>query len=187
MWSNHTDVKKINLFKHNGWLDLIDAISEDKDSDFIVSLPAQIGGALKENLASFKAMLNEMNTDVTLHMYFVMSIVIDSVQLAKRAFNDLSNNLDSFDILLNGSSGEYEDFLAWHESKIKTEILKSGKEIYVEKLITRTTVKIFHTMLAAQTVEPFSLRQSNTELALTASERISIKMYLDKAEAAFFA
>jgi hypothetical protein len=186
MWSKHATVKKVNLFKREGWLDLVDAIDADKDAEFIVSLPAQIGNALKEHLATFKAMLSELGVQVELNMFFVMSVVIDSVQLAKRAFHDLAGILDNFDIVLNGAYGNHEDFLAWHESNVKTEILKAGKEIYVEKLITRTTVKIFHTLLAAQTVEPFTLRGKNTEMGLTASEKISIKMYLDAAEKAFF-
>ncbi|HHC7360975.1 TPA: hypothetical protein ACN30T_004411 [Vibrio parahaemolyticus] len=186
MWSKHATVKKVNLFKREGWLDLVDAIDADKDAEFIVSLPAQIGTALKENLAAFKVMLSELGVEVELNMFFVMSVVIDSVQLAKRALHDLSGTLDNFDIVLNGAYGNHEDFLAWHESKVKTEILKAGKEIYVEKLITRTTVKIFHTLLAAKTVEPFTLRRTNTELGLTASEKISIKMYLNAAEKAFF-
>ena len=188
MWSKHTTVKKVNLFKREGWFDLVDAIDADKDkeAEFVVSLPAQIGTALKENLATFKEMIKELGVEVELNMFFVMSVVIDSVQLAKRAYHDLTGTLDSFDIVLNGIYGNHEDFLAWHESNIKTEILKDGREIYVEKLIPRTTVKIFHTLTAAKTVKPFTLRKDDKEVGLTGSEKISITMYLNAAEKAFF-
>jgi hypothetical protein len=186
MWKNHTKTEKIDLSKEEGWMDLADVVEQNQGKEIIISLPAQVGKWLKTNMSSFREMLKEMGIDIKINMFFAMGLTIDSTQLAKRAYEELFENLDNFDVVLNGAFGEKEDFLAWKESKIRSEILKAGgREIYAPALIARTVSKIFHTLNAARTIEPFSARINNMDLGITGSEKMSIRMWLRNVEKAF--
>jgi len=187
MWKKHAITGRVDLFRDSGWIDLSDAVEQNKGAEIIVSLPAQIGRELKMNLPALRYMLTEMNIGISIKMFFVMGFTYDSSQLAKRAYNDLFEYLDNFDVILNGFFGDKEDFLAWHEeSDTKTKILKTGRELYAPKMIARVVAKIFHTKIAAETTEPFSSRINNTELGITVSEKMSIKMWLRDVEKMFF-
>ena len=183
-WRGFESVLKADLTKEDGWIDLVDAISEHKDSEFIVSLPSHMCGSFMQHMDTYKKMLSEDGLKPELNMFFVMDQTEGSVIIADLTFSKFSNYFDNFDVILNSFFGREDEFLMWNKSNIKKEILKKGREIHFKSLPLFMSMKIAQHSCGA--IAPSLLATKIPSRKFTEGCMLYIRHFLDSMENSFF-
>ncbi|UYM18590.1 P-loop NTPase [Endozoicomonas euniceicola] len=161
--------KQINLTNHNGWMDFIDLLDEEKDIDeVVVNMPARTNKILIAEAEVFFEVCKQLNFKVVID--FVISRDTYCLVLLKQLYEGLSGFSFKLNIVLNGYFGEQEKFTRWHESKIRKQLLDDNRsELYLPDLDDRIVDK-----LKAPTLELLKTKE------LSLSERMNLERWITK-------
>lgn len=175
MYRAHLTCEKLDLSTHEGWMDLYDLMSENPESEIVVSMPSQIGNRIAKEAPGLHHACKTLNR----HLIVVWTInrLADSVHLLKLALTDLEG-MDKLLVVRNGFFGDENKFYRWEQSKLRKEILSEGhSESYMPELHERVVDR-----LAGEPM-PFSVALQNAELRF--SERAELEQWIVKAHAVF--
>lgn len=122
----------LNLRVSDGWMDVIDFVSAHANSTFILSMPAGIGESMQKEFGDFVRFLRTMGQKavgghrVELHLWWVMNLFPDSVNLLSTTLNTHQGDFDKIVVVRNNIFGQPEDFIFWNESNLKTTVESAG-------------------------------------------------------------
>lgn len=124
MFSGSIPTKLIDFRSQNGWMDLMDYAIEQKDKHLVLSMPAGIGADIEAAASRFAR--NMANAERDIHMAWVMSRTLDSVNLLGEALDALDSNLHGRVVIKNLFYGTGDSFTRWDNSKLRKTFDASG-------------------------------------------------------------
>lgn len=115
--------EQIDLKSKEGWIELINFISGNKDSEIVINMAAGLGNSLSQFGTFFCDDLSELNRP--LDMYWVVNRQKDSIILLENAIEALPG-LRSKIVVKNLYWGEAAKFVLWENSKAKKKFDGNG-------------------------------------------------------------
>lgn len=183
LFKNHskTDIGRLDLNRHEGWMDIVDALTAlDGDSDVVINLPAGIGGVINREIPLLAEAFPHINRPIW--VVWSLNRLMDSVNLLKAAMKDFSAIPDVHWITIkNGFFGNADQFYRWDVSQLKKDFLKAGhREAFLPELHERVVDVVFP---AEGAPVPFSvaLREANLKISV----RIELERWLVTAHKIF--
>jgi hypothetical protein len=164
-------VEKIDLKRHDGWMELADLLAANPEKEVVVSLPAGIGHFFEEEAAYLTTVLKDLGH--TLKVYWPINRLKDSVALLKEFLNSpLSDLAEEMVVILNGFFGDQRKFVRWSDSKTRKEFLArpGAREAFLPELHERVVDSI---------TGPFSMAEG-----LKYSEKTELERWMREAHAA---
>lgn len=128
--SDNKYIHRIELSSKDGWIDLEDAVetiyleNPNLDIDFVISLPAGIGGIFISELEMFHKAMAKFNQKIVL--FWTMDNGIDSINLLKKVFLECYEFIDHIVVIKNLYFGDDENFYLWNDSSIRIFLLGLG-------------------------------------------------------------
>ena len=175
MFQGKLNCEQLDLSVHEGWMDLYDAMSENQDADFIVSMPSQIGGSIADEADTLIDAMRSMGRKLA--VVWMINRLLDSIHLLKRAMEDLEG-VDRLLVVKNGFFGGSDKFYRWDGSNIKRQLLEAGHvEAFLPELHERVIDRI--------TENPMPFSVALQEAPLKFSERVELESWLRKAHAVY--
>ena len=179
-------VAKIFLGDEEGWAKLFKYITEAKEKNFAISLPAGIGVMADQWAAIFKKSLAQ--SDNSILTFWVMGKDADSRNLFKTAIAKGSIIADRTVVILNNFFNETagsDVYYEWRMSQIRRKFLdKGGKEIILPKLATRIVQSLDYINEANEpAIVPF--HQSNEVFKNNAFDKNVISNWMEEVEKVF--
>lgn len=119
-------VERISLASKEDWMKFIDRIQDEKGKgyDYILSLPAGIGGILSKEGAKFGDLVGQLGHEIT--MFWTIDRMPDSINLLKRALFDLGGKVKQTILVKNLFFGDVESFTRWDNSYLRKLFLLQG-------------------------------------------------------------
>lgn len=119
-------VERISLASKEDWMKFIDRIQveQPKGYDYILSLPAGIGGILSKEGAKFGDLVGKLGHDIT--MFWTIDRMPDSINLLKRALFDIGSKVKQTIVVKNLFFGDTESFTRWDNSYLRKLFLLQG-------------------------------------------------------------
>ena len=208
-FSDKKYIHQIELSSKDGWLDLEDTIetihleNPNLDIDFVISLPAGIGGTFISELEIFHESMTKYNQKIVL--FWSMDTGIDSINLLKITFLECHNFIDHIVYVKNLYFGENENFYLWNDSNLRILLLGLGAteadmpglnvrlipyykklkfdESYIKDLIVRNDIanpQIISKNYNNYTGEPMPFfKLMNGDIEMMGSIRNRLKIWLD--------
>lgn len=202
-------IHQIELSSKDGWLDLEDTIetiyleNPNLDIDFVISLPAGIGGTFISELEMFHKAMAKFNQKIVL--FWTMDNGIDSINLLKKAFLACHAFIDHIVVIKNLYYGNDEHFYLWNDSSLRILLLGLGAteavmpglhirlvpyykklkfdESYIKDLIAKNNIKhprIISTNNNSYTGEPMPFFNiMNGDIEMMGSVKNRFKVWLD--------
>jgi hypothetical protein len=180
---NNYDVKRIGLLdlkNHEGWMDLADVISEHKDVEIIINLPAGAGQSIHEEIGLLSQVFEEFDRQVW--VVWTMSRLLDSVALLEVAMNDFKRIPQvKWLALKNGFFGGAHQVYRWETSDLRKRCIQSGNiEHYLPELHERVVDVVF-----PETGDPVPFSLALQKETLKFSVRIELERWLKDASLVF--
>lgn len=165
---------RIDLFTHDGWLELVNVMAETPDKDVVVSLPAQIGMAINGEVALLRKSLEKLDRDLV--VMWSMSRSADSIMLLRNFRTAFESVPMSLVVIKSGFFGSPDKFYRWDTSQTKETALASGAhEIFIPELHERV-------LDAIGIKELFSDALAGSTLKF--AEKMELENWLEEARAA---
>lgn len=119
-------VERISLASKEDWMKFIDRIQDEKGKgyDYILSLPAGIGGILSKEGAKFGDLVGQLGHEIM--MFWTIDRMPDSINLLKRALFDLGGKVKQTILVKNLFFGDVESFTRWDNSYLRKLFLLQG-------------------------------------------------------------
>lgn len=180
---NNSDCPKIclNLRVSDGWMDVIDFVHANPGYTFILSMPAGIGESMQQEFGDFVRFLRSQaknGNSVELHMWWVLNLFPDSVNLLKSALDAHPNQFDKVVVVRNNVFGLPADFIFWNESPLKIMVeAANGMTVDLPGLHLRVLKKLFD----PSKILPFSIaikHEMSDALEFMPSERAKLESWL---------
>ena len=187
MPSIRTDVRSEN---GNGWMDVMDFVTEHAGFTIVMNTPAGIGDSMKSDMASFATFLSEQETPVEMELWWVMNIQHDSVNLLNMAYSSYGQYFSRIRVVCNlffanGDKSDHGPYFLWNESPLKANIeKKNGATIYFPGLHGRVVKKLFD----PEKIMPFSQAVDavvGESLDLSSSERWKLQQWMSDVKGLF--
>lgn len=127
--------ERISLAGKEDWMKFIDRIQDEKDKeyDYILSLPAGIGGIMSKEGGKFGDLVGQLGHEIT--MYWTIDRMPDSINLLKRALFDIGGKVKQTILVKNLFFGEADNFSRWDKSYLrKLFLLQHGIEANLPEL-----------------------------------------------------
>lgn len=138
MFQSYLPVRKVDLKKHEGWMQLIDIMAQDPNREVVVSLPAGVGHQLEKESDYLVYVLSQL--EHPLRVFWPINRMKDSLILLRSFLNtSVAASALRIEVIMNGVFGEKEQFTRWLESKTRQEFLqlKQAGEFYLPELHCR--------------------------------------------------
>jgi MinD-like ATPase involved in chromosome partitioning or flagellar assembly len=168
-------IVQLDLTDDDCWQDLYSLMYENKELDFIVSLPAQIEFRLNKNMEDFAGVLKELNYD--LNVVFIISRELDCVAHINNMFDSYGNIINKLLIVKNGHSGDDHKFTHWNDSKLRIKLLTQDniQDSFLHKLNDKTKDAV------EQVKKPFSKALDS----LSFGERYGLRKWMNRSKETF--
>lgn len=170
---------KANLRSENGWMDVMDFVSNHAGSTFIVNTPAGIGEHMKSDMATFSKYIADFDPSMEMELWWTMNVQHDSVNLFSKAYQEYGQSFARIRVVCNlhFSDGNYEPFFLWQESPLRTRIENAnGMTIRFPGLNLRVVKKMY----SPENIMPFADAVdavSGEKIDLTPSERWKLQTW----------
>ncbi len=111
--------ERISLASKEDWMKFIDRIQDEKGNgyDYMLSLPAGIGGILSKEGAKFGDLVGQLGHEIT--MFWTIDRMPDSINLLKRALFDIGGKVKQTIVVKNLFFGEADSFSRWDKSYLR--------------------------------------------------------------------
>ncbi len=111
--------ERISLASKEDWMKFIDRIQYEKGRgyDYMLSLPAGIGGILGKEGAKFGDLVGQLGHQIT--MFWTIDRMPDSINLFKRALFDIGGQIKYKVLVKNLFFGEADSFSRWDKSFLR--------------------------------------------------------------------
>lgn len=118
--------ERISLTSKEDWMKFIDRIQDEKNNgyDYMLSLPAGIGGILSKEGAKFGDLVGQLGHDIT--MFWTIDRMPDSINLLKRALFDIGGKVKQTILVKNLFFGDVDSFTRWDNSYLRKLFLLQG-------------------------------------------------------------
>lgn len=118
--------ERISLSTKEDWMKFIDRIQDEKGKgyDYMLSLPAGIGGILSKEGAKFGDLVGQLGHEIT--MFWTIDRMPDSINLLKRALFDIGGKVKQTILVKNLFFGDVDSFTRWDNSYLRKLFLLNG-------------------------------------------------------------
>jgi len=168
-------IVQLDLTDDDCWQDLYSLMYENKNLDFIISLPAQIEFRINKNIEDFAGVLTEL--DYKLNVVFMISRELDCVSHLNNMIDSYGRIIDKLLIVKNGHCGDNPKFTHWSGSKLRIKLLAQDniQDSFLHKLNDKTKDAV------EQVKKPFSKALES----LSFGERYGLRKWMDRSKETF--